>query len=480
MAFFSEPITEITKKICLGEMKCVDNVSASLERIKAGDRDVHAFISIQHEQALKRADMLDRLSLEEKNARPLIGIPIAIKDNICTKDIPTTCASKILGNFVPPYNATVIDALEDAGAVIVGKTNLDEFAMGSSTETSSFGPTCNPNNSDYISGGSSGGSAAAVAADFVPAALGSDTGGSIRQPCSHCGVVGLKPTYGRVSRYGLIAFASSLDQIGHIAYNVRDIGLILSVIAGKDNHDSTCAGKPFENDGTLYDIDSVKGMTVGVPKEYFGEEFTGTVRTSIENHIKELSGAGVKFVDISLPCVKYAIAAYYIICTAEASSNLARYDGVKYGFRSKNFTSLIDMYKTTRKEGFGPEVKRRIMLGTYVLSSGYYDAYYLKAAKVRTLISQDFDNAFKGCDAVISPVAPTPAFKIGEKCDDPLQMYLTDIYTVSANLAGIPGISVPCGKDSGLPIGVQFLAPKWREDRLINLAFVSQQLVGSL
>ena len=473
MPFFNEPISSVTEKICDGKLHCIDIVSTSLENIKKDDKDIHAFIFLQPDKALKRAEELDTLSPAEKSKKPLLGIPIAVKDNICTMDIPTTCASKILENFVPPYNAAVVDAIENAGAVIVGKTNCDEFAMGSTTELSAKGLTRNPHNPEYIPGGSSGGSAAAVSAGFVPIALGSDTGGSIRQPSSHCGVVGLKPTYGRVSRYGLVAFASSLDQIGPFASDARDIGLLLSVIAGADERDSTCAGKLFEQNSGLYS-ESVKGIKVGIPKEYFGEGLTGTVRKTIESLIEKLTGAGAKLIEVSLPNVQYGIAAYYIICTAEASSNLARYDGVAYGTRTEKPESLIDMYKKTRQEGFGAEVKRRIMLGTYVLSSGYYDAYYLKAAKVRTLITKDFENAFKKCDAVISPVATTPAFKVGEKCNDPLQMYLTDIYTVSANLAGIPGISVPCGKDGDLPIGAQFMAPKWREDTLLKLAYTTQ------
>lgn len=475
MAFFNEPITSITKKICEGKLQCRDIVNTSLENIRKREKDIHAFIYLQPENALRRAEQLDRLPLGEKAKKPLLGIPVAVKDNMCTLDIPTTCASKILENFIPPYNATVVDAIENAGAVIVGKTNLDEFAMGSTTESSAMGLTRNPNNPEYIPGGSSGGSVAAVSAGFVPVALGSDTGGSIRQPSSHCGVVGLKPTYGRVSRYGLVAFASSLDQMGPIAKDTRDVGLLLSVIAGADERDSMCAGKPFKHDPGLYD-EPVKGITVGIPKEYFGEGLTGAVRRAIEKLIEELTAAGVKFIDVSLPNVRFAIATYYIICTAEASSNFARYDGVEYGMRAKNPESLIDMYKKTRQEGFGAEVKRRIMLGTYVLSSGYYDAYYLKAAKVRTLITGDFENAFNSCDAVISPIATTTAFKLGEICDDPLQMYLTDIYTVSANLAGIPGISVPCGKEGDLPIGAQFMAPKWREDTLLKLAYATQMV----
>ncbi len=475
MNFFDEPVSGVVAKCAHGKVSSRELVSTALGRIAGRDKDLHSFISVQPEAALLRADFIDTLSADVKKTMPLCGIPVAVKDNICTEGVTTTCASKILENFVPPYNATVAEALLAAGAVIVGKTNLDEFAMGSSTENSYFGPTKNPNDPGRIPGGSSGGSAAAVAAGLVPLALGSDTGGSIRQPCCHCGSVGLKPTYGRVSRYGLVAFASSLDQIGPIAADVRDIGLLLEVLSVPDKRDSTCAGNQFANTNDLY-TGGASSITVGVPKEYFGEGLSAEVRGPIESLLDKLKASGCKTAHVSLPNLGYGIATYYIICTAEASSNLARYDGVKYGYRSADPKSLVDMYQTTRREGFGAEVKRRIMLGAYVLSSGYYDAYYLKAARVRTLIGRDFDAAFTKCDAVVSPVAATPAFKIGEKCDDPLQMYLTDIYTVSANLAGIPGISVPCGKSNGIPVGVQFMAPKWREDTLLKLGFAAQEL----
>jgi len=473
----SDSVRSLVKRIKAGECSCVEACDAAIERIERLDPSIHAFISVQADRARARARFLDSLPREEKHSKPLLGIPFAIKDNICTKDVATTCASKMLADFIPPYNAAVIDALEHAGAIIVGKTNLDEFAMGSSTETSAAGVTANPHDLERIPGGSSGGSAAAVAAGMVPAALGSDTGGSIRQPCSHCGVAGLKPTYGRVSRYGLVAFASSLDQIGPIAADVRDLGLVLSVISSPDSRDSTCAGQIFKDDDALYDGD-IKGMRIGVPKEYFGGGLDKQVNDALESLMKRLEGDGASLVQVSLPNAGNAIAAYYIICTAEASSNLARYDGVKYGYRSKQYGDLAQMYRLSRQEGFGAEVKRRIMLGTYVLSSGYYDAYYLKAAKVRTLIADDFAAVFRRCDAVLSPVAPTPAFRIGEKCDDPLQMYLTDIFTVSANLAGIPGISVPCGLQGGLPIGAQFMAPKWREDTLVRLGYAAQAAAG--
>jgi aspartyl-tRNA(Asn)/glutamyl-tRNA(Gln) amidotransferase subunit A len=383
----------------------------------------------------------------------------------------------MLQGFMPPYDATVVEALHNAGAVIVGKTNMDEFAMGSSTESSAFGNTFNPANPAYIPGGSSGGSAAAVAAGVVPAALGSDTGGSIRQPCSHCGCVGLKPTYGRVSRYGLVAFASSLDQIGPIAANVRDIGTLLEVISTADKRDSTNAGKPYIDDPSLYGADISK-LKIGLPREYFGEGLSEEVRGPLMRLLDAMKNCGAEAVEVSLPNVNYAVATYYIICTAEASSNLARYDGVKYGHRTGRAQTLSDLYTLSREEGFGAEVKRRIMIGTYVLSAGYYDAYYLKAARVRTLIARDFEQAFTACDVIMSPVAPTPAFRLGEKVSDPLQMYLTDIYTVSANLAGIPGISVPAGEDAaaGLPVGVQFMAPQWHEGTLLKAAYAAERL----
>jgi aspartyl-tRNA(Asn)/glutamyl-tRNA(Gln) amidotransferase subunit A len=470
----NRPVSDAALEMQNGTVSCVDMCNSVLDGIESANKTVNAFIYTAREQAIERARALDSIPSKNRQSMPLFGVPVAVKDNICTTGMPTTCASKMLENFIPPYNASVVEWLEQAGAVIVGKTNLDEFAMGSSTETSARGITRNPVDTTRIPGGSSGGSAAAVAAQMVPAALGSDTGGSIRQPCAHCGVPGLKPTYGRVSRYGLVAFASSLDQIGPIASNVRDLGLLLSVISEPDSRDSTCAGKKFVNAPENYN-GNIQGMKVGVPREYFGEGLEQPVRDSLDKLMAELSARGAVLVDVSLPNVSHAIAAYYIICTAEASSNLARYDGVKYGFRAKGNSNLNDMYRLTRREGFGAEVKRRIMLGTYVLSSGYYDACYLKAAKVRTLISSDFDTAFNRCDAILSPVTPAPAFKIGEKCDDPLQMYLTDIYTVSANLAGIPGLSVPCGKDGILPIGAQFMAPKWREDTLLKLGYAVQE-----
>lgn len=477
MKFFGGTISELVQKIRTGEYSCRDLIEKTVTTIEKEDKNIHSFLVVSAQKAIERAESLDKLPQEHKNRLPLLGVPVGVKDNICTKGIRTTCGSHMLENFVPPYNAAVVEMLENAGAVIVGKTNLDEFAMGSSTETSYFGITRNPADTERIPGGSSGGSAAAVGAGLVPGTLGSDTGGSIRQPSSHCGVVGLKPTYGRVSRYGLVAFASSLDQIGPIASDVRDIGELLSVISQKDKRDSTCAGNTFTNDASLYD-GNIKGLRIGLPVEYFGEGLSDEVRKQLNVLLEKMKDAGAVVVDVSLPNVQYAIATYYIVCTAEASSNLARFDGVKYGLRDMSAKNLSDMYAETRRQGFGAEVKRRIMLGTYVLSSGYYDAYYLKAAKVRTLISRDFNNAFEKCDVIFSPVTPTPAFKIGEKTDDPLQMYLTDIYTVSANLAGIPGISVPCTFYKGLPIGAQFMAPQWREDLLIKAGFFAQSAIG--
>jgi aspartyl-tRNA(Asn)/glutamyl-tRNA(Gln) amidotransferase subunit A len=400
----------------------------------------------------------------------LAGIPIAIKDNICVKGLQTSCGSRILGDYHPPYNATVIERLLGAGAVVMGKTNCDEFAMGSSNENSAFGPVQNPWDVTRVPGGSSGGSAAAVAAGIVPVALGSDTGGSVRQPASLCGVFGLKPTYGRNSRYGLVAFASSLDQIGVFARSTGDVARVLGVIAGRDLHDATTADVPVP-DYTAEMSGDVKGARLGFPKSLFGEGLDAEVRSSVEAAVDVYRDLGAEVVEVELPNAKHSIAVYYIIATAEASSNLARFDGVRYGFRAEDAPELRQMYRKTRDEGFGPEVKRRIMLGTYVLSAGYYDAYYRKAQQVRSLIKKDFQNAFRSCDAIITPTAPTPAFLLGEKVDNPLAMYLNDIYTVTANLAGVPGLSVPCGLSTGrLPIGFQLLGPYWSEPTLFKLA----------
>ncbi len=468
-----QSISNLTDSIVRGETSVRATVEASLDRAEKLNETLNAFLQIDRDGALNRAEKID--SQPDKASLTLAGIPIAIKDNICVRGMQTSCASRILGPYHPPYNATAIERLLNAGAVIIGKTNCDEFAMGSSNENSAFGPVKNPWDTSRVPGGSSGGSAAAVAAGIVPVALGSDTGGSVRQPAALCGVIGLKPTYGRISRYGLVAFGSSLDQIGVFARNATDAATILQVIAGRDVHDATTADVPVPSYAEELTAD-VKGKRIGVSRTLLGEGLDEEVRTAIESAIDAYKDLGAEIVDVELPNAKYAIAVYYIIATAEASSNLARYDGVRYGFRAEEAPALRDMYRKTRDEGFGPEVKRRIMLGTYVLSAGYYDAYYLKAQKVRMLLRQDFARAFENCDVWLTPTTPTPAFKFGEKVDDPLAMYLNDIYTVTANLAGVPGISVPCGLSSeGLPIGMQLLGPYWSEGRLLRLAHVYQQ-----
>ena len=446
-----------------------ETVERSIEAAERLNETLNAFLEIDREGALQRAAEV------EQNGGALAGLPIAVKDNICVRGMQASCGSNILGNYHPPYNATVIERLVNAGAVIIGKTNCDEFAMGSSNENSAFGPVKNPWDTTRVPGGSSGGSAAAVAAGIVPVALGSDTGGSVRQPASLCGVLGMKPTYGRNSRYGLVAFASSLDQIGIFAREVENVARVLSVIAGRDNHDSTSADVPVPDYAAALD-GNVKGARIGFPKALFGKGLDEEVGTAVKKVVDAYRELGAEIVEVELPHAGYAIAVYYIIATAEASSNLARFDGVRYGFRAEDAPELRQMYRKTREEGFGAEVKRRIMLGTYVLSAGYYDAYYRKAQQVRTLIKNDFLNAFKNCDAIITPTAPTPAFALGEKVDDPLSMYLNDIYTVTANLAGIPGLSVPCGLSSArLPIGFQLLGPYWSEATILKLAHAYQQ-----
>ncbi len=442
----------------------------TLERMDALDPKLHALVSYDGDRAMEQAKLVDERIAAGQPVGPLAGVPLLVKDNLCTSFGRTTCASRILANFEAPYDAHVVERLQQAGAIIVGKTNLDEFAMGSSTENSAHGPTRNPWNLDHVPGGSSGGSAAAVAAGVVAGSLGSDTGGSIRQPASFCGVVGLKPTYGRVSRYGLVAYGSSLDQIGPFAREVRDVAMMLATIAGHDPRDSTCVKRPVPDYLAALDT-PLAGMHVGVADEYFGEGLDPEVRAAIEAAIDVYRAAGARIVPVHLPHMKYAIACYYLIATAEASSNLARYDGVHYGHRTAQPRDYIDMYCSSRQEGFGDEVKRRIMLGTYALSSGYYDAYYLKALKVRTLIRNDFEKAFKEADVIVGPASPVPAIRIGERINDPLAMYLMDIYTVSANLAGVPGVSVPCGFSSaGLPIGLQLMGPHFAEDRLLRIA----------
>jgi aspartyl-tRNA(Asn)/glutamyl-tRNA(Gln) amidotransferase subunit A len=440
--------------------------------IKTEDRDIHAYLTVCEDRALAQAWRIDHMVGKGEPLPPLAGVPVAVKDVMVTRGVRSTAGSKILENFIPPYDCTAVARLESAGAIVLGKTNCDEFAMGSSNENSAYGAVRNPRDKSRVPGGSSGGSAAAVAAGTAVAALGSDTGGSIRQPASFCGVVGLMPTYGRVSRYGLIAFASSLDHIGPLTKTAKDAAILLGVIAGRDPMDSTSADIPVPD----YEQEigkTIKGMKLGVPAEYFGEGLDEEVRASVEAAIQLLADAGAEIVPISLPHTAYAIPTYYVIATAEASANLARYDGVRYGYRSPNARTLSDMYRKTRDEGFGAEVKRRIMLGTYALSSGYYDAYYLKAQKVRTLLARDFQNAFAKVDAILTPTAPTAAFRLGEKADDPLSMYLADIYTVTADLAGIPGISVPCGHTkSGLPVGLQVLGRHFDEGTILRVAHV--------
>jgi aspartyl-tRNA(Asn)/glutamyl-tRNA(Gln) amidotransferase subunit A len=457
------------------EITAVALTEALLERITAVDPRVKAFITVAADSALAEARTADQ-SLAGGSGGPLTGIPLAVKDLICTRGLRTTCASRILENFVPPYDAEVIRRLQQAGAILLGKLNMDEFAMGSSTENSGFFATRNPWDLTRTPGGSSGGSAAAVAADLCLGALGSDTGGSIRQPAAHCGVVGLKPTYGRVSRYGLVAFASSLDQIGPLAKNVTDTALLLNAIAGHDPQDSTSVPEAV-SDYTTFLQKGLRGVTVGIPREYQAAAgLDPEVAAAVEAAVAVLRDLGAECVEVSLPHAAYAVAAYYVIAPSEASSNLARYDGVKYGLRDSAKTDLIEMYRSTRSKGFGAEVQRRIIIGTYCLSAGYYDAYYGKASQVRTLITADFKEAFRRCDVLISPVAPTPAFKIGEKTDDPLTMYLSDMFTLSANLAGIPGMSVPCGfSAAGLPIGLQLLGPHFSEGPLLRVAFNFEQ-----
>jgi len=444
-------------------------VDAFYKKIDAEDAAIGAYLTLCKERAYQQAARVDALADKGDALPPLAGVPIAVKDVFATKDVRTTAGSKILANFISPYDATVVTKLEAAGAIILGKTNCDEFAMGSSNENSGFHPVHNPRDHSRVPGGSSGGSAAVVAAGTAVASIGSDTGGSIRQPAAFCGVVGLKPTYGRVSRYGLIAFASSLDHVGPFGKSVKDTALMLQQMAGREPLDSTSADVPVPD--YLDQIEKpVRGLKIGIPEEYFGEGLDPEVRSAVEAGIQELAKAGCEIVPISLSNTKYAIPTYYVVATAEASSNLARYDGVRYGVRAKDGKTLAEMYRRTRDAGFGAEVKRRIMLGTYVLSAGYYDAYYLKAQRVRRLLASDFDQAFTKVDAIVTPTTPTPAFKLGEKMNDPLAMYLADIFTVTANLAGIPGISIPCGKSrEGLPIGMQILGKYFDEPMVLRV-----------
>ena len=453
-----------------GKLSSRELTESCLARIKDVDEDIHSFILVTEEEALKQADAADK-QIAAGTVDPLCGIPFSMKDLLCTRGMTTTCGSKILENFVPPYDATVVEKLKNQGAVIVGKVAMDEFAMGSTSENCAFGVPENPWKSGYVAGGSSGGSATSVAGMECLGSLGSDTGGSIRQPASLCGVVGIKPTYGRVSRYGLVAFASSLDQIGPLTRDVTDSAMMMNGIAGYDKRDSTSV-KQEVPDFTASLTKGMKGLTIGIPSEYFAEGLDSEVAGVVKNGIQILKDAGAEIVDVSLPHTEYCVAVYYLIASAEASSNLARYDGVVYGYRNQDAESLVDMYRETRSHGFGDEVKRRILIGTYALSSGYYDAYYKKASQVRTLILDDFKKAYESCDLLISPVTPTPAWKLGVYADDPLALYLSDILTISANLAGIPGISVPGGFSSdGLPIGIQLQGPHFREDTLFRAAY---------
>jgi aspartyl-tRNA(Asn)/glutamyl-tRNA(Gln) amidotransferase subunit A len=477
MDYFSLTLCEAKKLLEQGEVTSVQLTESVLARIGAVEDRVKSFITLDHDGSLIRAAEADRVR-QQGGAGDLCGLPIGVKDVLCTSNMTTTCGSRILENFLPPYDATVIGKLNDSGAVIVGKLAMDEFAMGSTSENCAFGIPENPWRPGYITGGSSGGSAACVAADESLAAIGSDTGGSIRQPASLCGIVGLKPTYGRVSRYGLVAFASSLDQVGPMTKDVSDCAMMMNVISGYDNRDSTSINTPVP-DYTASLKDGLKGMTVGVPAEYFGEGLDPEVDRVVRSGIDMLKESGAEIKEISLPHTEYCVAVYYLIAPAEASSNLARYDGVRYGYRNMDAESLLDMYQTSRSTGFGDEVKRRILIGTYALSAGYYDAYYKKASQVRTLIREDFTSAFAGCDVIVSPVTPTPAWKIGEKAGDPLALYLSDILTISANLAGIPGMSVPAGFSSdGLPIGIQLQAAHFNEEALLRAAWNIEQRAG--
>lgn len=475
MSLMSLTATGLGKKIKDREVSAPEAAMAALDAIESKESKINSFVTVDREGAIKRAQEVQKRIDSGEFAGPLAGVPVAVKDNMCTKDMLTTCSSKILGNFVPPYTAQAVLNLEKAGAVIIGKTNMDEFAMGSTTETSYFGATKNPWNLEHVPGGSSGGSCAAVAAEECSYALGSDTGGSIRQPCSFCGVTGIKPTYGTVSRYGLIAYGSSLDQIGPVAKDVTDCATILGIIASHDTKDSTSVKRDDYNFTSAL-VDDVKGMKIGIPTDYFGEGLDTEVKEAVLGVAKELEKKGAEVGEFNLSLVEYAIPAYYIIACAEASSNLARFDGVKYGYRTEEYNGLHNMYKKSRSEGFGEEVKRRIMLGSFVLSSGYYDAYYIKALKTKALIKKAFDNAFSKYDVILGPAAPSTAPGLGKSLTDPLKMYLGDIYTVSANLAGLPGISLPCGIGSnGLPIGVQLLGNCFKEENIIRAAYAFEK-----
>ena len=458
-----------------GEASALEITESFLDRIKAVDGRVQAYVDVWEDHAREQASRVDARLKNGEEAGPLAGVPIGLKDVFCTKTGTTTCCSKMLKGYQSPFDATVVEKLHAAGAVFLGKLNMDEFAMGSSTENSAVQVTRNPWNLECVPGGSSGGSAAAVAAGECAIALGSDTGGSIRQPAACCGCVGLKPTYGRVSRYGLVAFASSLDQVGPFTRNMQDTALALNVLCGRDPRDSTSSDIEVPDFTQALRTD-LSNITIGLPKEYYTDALGGDVRARVEAAIEVIKGLGAKVVEVSLPHTDYAVAVYYVICTAEASANLARFDGVRYGYRSPDIKDMREMYVNSKTQGFGPEVQRRIMLGTYVLSSGYYDAYYLKAQKVRTLIRQDFQKAFEQCDVILTPTSPTPAFKLGEKTADPLEMYLSDIYTISVNLASIPGMSMPCGfTESGLPVGLQILGKPFDEETVLHVGHAYEQ-----
>lgn len=476
MSLMSLTAVELGKKIQAGEVTAMDAAMDAIAEIEIKDKTINSFVTVlDKDQILAAAEKVQKQIESGQLTGPLAGVPVAIKDNMCTQGIRTTCSSKMLENFIPTYTAEAVTKLEQAGAVVIGKTNMDEFAMGSTTETSAFGVTCNPHNPNHVPGGSSGGSCAAVAAEECSYALGSDTGGSIRQPSSFCGVTGMKPTYGTVSRYGLIAYGSSLDQIGPIAKDVTDCATILEILSAYDPKDSTSIDR-METDFTSALIEDVKGMRIGVPRDYFGVGLDPQVKDAVLQAAEVLRGKGAIVEEFDLSLVEYAIPAYYVIASAEASSNLSRFDGVKYGYRTKDYEGLHNMYKKSRSEGFGAEVKRRIMLGSFVLSSGYYDAYYLKALRTKALIKQAFDRAFEKYDVIVSPAAPTTAPKIGDSLDDPIKMYLGDIYTISVNLAGLPGMTVPCGKDDkGLPIGLQLIGDCFQEKKLIRAAYTYEK-----
>ncbi len=475
MSLMSFTAVELGRKIKEKEITVTEAVQAALDAVKKKEEKINSFVTVDEKRALARAKEVQKQIDDGTLNGPLAGVPVAIKDNMCTEGLLTTCSSKILYNFIPTFTAEAVKRLEDAGAIIIGKTNMDEFAMGSTTETSAYGATKNPWNTKHVPGGSSGGSCAAVAAEEVPYALGSDTGGSIRQPSSFCGVTGIKPTYGTVSRYGLIAYGSSLDQIGPVAKDVTDCATVLECIASHDTKDSTSVARE-DTRFTEALVDDVKGMKIGIPRDYFGEGIDPEVKEAVLSAAKTLEKKGAIVEEFDLGLVKYAIPAYYVIACAEASSNLARFDGVKYGYRTKDYEELHSMYKKSRSEGFGPEVKRRIMLGSFVLSSGYYDAYYLKALRVKALIKKAFDDAFSKYDVILGPAAPTTAPKLGASLSDPIKMYLGDIYTVSVNLAGLPGISLPCGLDkNGLPIGLQLIGDCFKEKTIIRAAYSFEQ-----